>query len=241
MSELDDAEKLDDAEEQKESDASPVGGFAFFLSLFLILPGSLVLFYLSLQQARETELQTALAFIGATMFGALFTQNFIKGHISVLIHEFKHALISNLVGNKYKGMRVDKNSGDFQYAYTKKTAHYNAFISLAPYIVPICTFVGFLLSIAIASGDSFVASLILGIAYGSDLTLNFRDISPIQTDLTDIRGGYRVGVMYVIGWNLFTAAFVLSLAFHGLSGIGMLLGSLAELFISLHLFVWGGQ
>lgn len=236
MADSDDGKKT---EEQEEHEPSSIGGFAFFLSLFLILPGSLVLFYLSLQQAREAELQTGLTFVGSTMFGALFTQNFIKGHISVLIHEFKHALISNLVGNKYKGMRVDKNSGDFQYAYTKKTAHYNAFISLAPYIVPVCTFVGCLLSLAIAGGDPFVTSLIIGISYGSDLTLNFRDISPIQTDITEIRGGYKVGVMYIIGWNLFTAAFVLSLAFHGLSGIGMLLGSLAEMFISLHVFVWG--
>lgn len=217
--------------------SEPIGGFAFFLSLGLLLPAGLVMLSLALQQARGTNLQTALAFFGSLTSGALLAQNLIRGHLSVLLHEFKHSLISNLVGNKYKGMRIDEHSGDFKYAYTKKTAHYNAFISLAPYIVPVFSFVGSLISYTAARGEALLSCVIMGICYGIDLTLNIRDISPVQTDLTDIRGGYNVGLAYILAWNLLIASIVLAWAFQGVTGITHLFGSLGQLFIALYFWI----
>lgn len=230
-----------EAKDQGDESPDPVGGFAFFLSLLLLLPAGFLMLSLALQQARETNLQTALTFLGCVIFGALLSQNLIRGHLSVLLHEFKHSLISNLVGNRYKGMRIDENSGDFQYAYTKKTAHYNAFISLAPYIVPIFSFLGCLISFATAQGNIFLSSIIMGLAYGTDLTLNIRDISPIQTDITEIRGGYAVGLAYILAWNLLIASVVLAWAFQGLDGITGLFGALGELFIWFYFVVVQGK
>ncbi len=216
-----------------------VGGFAFFLSLALLFPTGLLFFFLAVRQVRHAEGKMAFAFLGSCIFGALLAHSMIRGHLSVLIHEFKHALISNLVGNKNKKMLVNKNSGHLVYSYTKKTAHFNAFIALAPYIVPLVTFLAILISIAVAPGDTILAVLIIGLGYGADLLLNARDISPVQTDISLIRGGYGIGLLYIIAWNLVTAALVLAWAFQGTAGIAELFATISKFFITLYFQISG--
>jgi hypothetical protein len=231
--------KKSDAEDQPENGV--VGGFAFFLSLLLLLPTGLLFFGLAVRQIRDADGSIAFTFLGSCIFGALLAQSMIRGHLSVLIHEFKHALISNLVGNKNKKMRVDKNSGHLVYSYTKKTAHFNAFISLAPYIVPITTFLAVLLSVAVAPGDTLMAVIIVGLGYGADLLLNARDISPIQTDISHIRGGYSVGLLYILAWNLMTASLVLAWAFQGAAGVAELFATISKFFIALYFQISGSE
>jgi hypothetical protein len=228
-----------DASGEESAESGVVGGFAFFLSLALLFPTGLLFFILAVRQVRHAEAAIAFTFLGSCLFGALLTHSMIRGHISVLLHEFKHALISNLVGNKNKKMLVNKNSGHLVYSYTKKTAHFNAFIALAPYIVPLATFVAILLSIAIAPGDTLAAVIIVGLGYGADLLLNARDISPVQTDISHIRGGYGVGLLYILAWNLAIAAIVLAWAFQGWSGIAELFATISKFFIALYFQISG--
>lgn len=216
-----------------------VGGFAFFLSLILLLPTGLVFFIVAIRQIRDADIALASLFILSAILGMMAAHGLIRDHISVLIHEFKHSLVSNLVGNKYKGMKINKNSGHMEYAYTKRTAHYNAFISLAPYIVPVFTAIASLIAFSTSRHDPTMMVLIVGLGYGIDLLLNARDISPIQTDISLIKGGYHVGLLYILAWNLVIAALVLAWAFQGAAGIGVLFKTVCEAFIWLYFSLSG--
>lgn len=219
---------------EKDTTGDVVGGFAFFLSLAALLPTGLLFFTLSIAQLRSADLKLAGIFLASCLFGAVLAQGCVRGHISVLIHEFKHSLISNLVGNKFKEMRINEHSGHVQYSYTKRTAHYNAFIALAPYIVPLFTFVATLVAIACFHGIEVGTLVVVGLAYGADLLLNVRDISPVQTDITLIRGGYSVGLLYIAAWNFIIAALVLAWAFQGTAGLLALLEAASRFFIALY-------
>jgi hypothetical protein len=222
---------------KEEPKQEVVGGFPFFLSLAALLPTGILFFVLALLQIRHADPLLAVSFLAACLAGCLVAQIAIRGHISVLLHEFKHALISNLVGNKNKRMKIEQNSGHLEYAYTKKTAHYNAFIALAPYIVPVCTFVMILISAAVAWGNPLVAAVLVGFGYGADLLLNARDISPVQTDISLISGGYGVGLAYITAWNLLTTALILAWAFQGIQGIAALFVTVSKALFTV--YFWG--
>lgn len=216
-----------------------VGGFPFFLSLGALLPTGLLFTGLALVRLRYADPITSTAFVLATCAGAFVAHLAIKGHISVLLHEFKHSLVSNLAGNKHKGMTINENSGYYQWAYTKRTAHLNAFIALAPYFVPVFSFLSALFVLALFRHDRFLAVCVVGLGYGMDLLLNLRDISPIQTDITLIRGGYKVGLLYIAAWNLLIGGLVLAWAFQGTDGLIILFEDLSTLFVYLYFSIFG--
>ncbi|MEN9845941.1 MAG: hypothetical protein RIS36_1088 [Pseudomonadota bacterium] len=216
-----------------------VGGFAFFLSLAALLPTGLMFTTLTFLRLETANSTTTANFIFAALAGAAIAQMFIRGHLSVFIHEFKHSLISNLVGNRHKGMKIGERSGHYQYAYTKSTAHYNAFISLAPYITPVFTFISVVIALLSLREDRELAAIVVGVGYGMDILLNMRDISPIQTDISLIRGGYNMGLAYIAAWNLLLAGLVFAWAFHGVTGLSMLLEDISSCFIHLYIALFG--
>lgn len=216
-----------------------VGGFAFYLSLFALLPSGFLTLVLTGYTWHDESLVPTLFFCGASIVGIIAAKLCIKGRFSVLLHEFKHQIVSNLVGNKAKKLHVDVDSGHFEYAYSKQTSHFNAIISLAPYIVPLFTFVFALLAFAVARHDHATAAWIVGIGYGVDILLNSRDISPVQTDITEIRGGYWVGLLYILAWNLAIVGVLLAWVFHGLAGFSMLIHEFSALFFYLHAWLRG--
>ena len=216
-----------------------VGGFAFFLSLAALLPTGLMFTTLTFLRLETANSTTTVNFIFATLAGAAIAQMFISGRLSVFIHEFKHSLVSNLVGNRHKGMKIGERSGHYQYAYTKSTAHYNAFISLAPYITPVFTFIAVALALIFLREDREIAAIVVGVGYGMDILLNMRDISPIQTDISLIRGGYHIGLAYIAAWNLLLAGLVFAWAFHGVTGLSMLLEDISSCFIYLYIALFG--
>ncbi len=239
----------DSIEEYEDKEAQPhtentekqdlVGGFAFFLSLAALLPTGLMFTTLTFLRLETANVTTTIYFIFATLAGAAIAQMFIRGHLSVFIHEFKHSLISNLVGNRHKGMKIGEHSGHYQYAYTKSTAHYNAFISLAPYITPVFTFISVVLALIFLRGDREIAAIVVGVGFGMDMLLNMRDISHIQTDISLIRGGYNIGLAYIAAWNLLIAGLVFAWAFHGVHGLWMLLEDISACFINLYIALFG--
>jgi hypothetical protein len=227
--------------EPKDTSDQVVGGFAFFLSLLLLLPTGMTLFVVAIAQIRHADLSAVLLFATALIAGIGLAHYLVKGHLSVLIHEWKHEVVSSLVGNRNKRMEVQEHSGSLQYEYTEQTAHYNAFIALAPYILPLSTFIGILTTLAISPSDPRVPLIIIGVSYGIDLLMNARDISPIQSDIHLIRGGFYVGLLYIISWNMITTALTFAWAFNGFSGITELVHVLAKLFIALYSAVTGWQ
>jgi hypothetical protein len=216
-----------------------VGGFAFFLSLAALLPTGLLLTFLTLLRVGEAEGRVVMVFIGSILGGAIISHFTIAGHLSVLIHEFKHSLVSNLVGNRHKAMKIEQASGYYQYTYTKQTAHYNAFISMAPYIVPVFTFFGMLLAIALFRDERELSIMVVGLGYGMDLLLNMRDISPIQTDISLIRGGFLVGLLYIGAWNLMILSMLCTWVLHGPLGLLQLIEDIARVFVNLYLSIIG--
>ena len=224
---------------KKQDTSEKVGGFAFFLSLAVLIPTGTLLAGLTIFNVRPVDTQALAIFCTAWVAGVVLGNFVIRGHVSVLIHESKHAIVSNFVGNKRKGMKIDANSGHFTYSYTKHTAHFNALISLAPYILPVFTVVGLITSCAVFWRDHVYAAILVGLCYGVDTILNVRDISPIQTDINEIRGGYGIGLLYIFAWNLTILAVLLAWVFQGGAGILTLLEQITAAFMHTYLMVSG--
>lgn len=189
------------AKKKDTTKESKVGGLAFFLSLFVLIIISLLNLVILAGLLNKESLPFWLRFLSATILGGAISSIFITGRASVFTHELKHAILSNLVGNKAKGMVYNRDSGHFEYSYTKSTAHYNAFISLAPYFVPLFTIVFLLISLPFWYREHSLLVIAAGVGYGVDFVLNKRDISPRQTDFSLITGGYSIGIIYVLAIN----------------------------------------
>lgn len=216
------------------SEGERIGGFAFFLSLAALCPTGIILLYLAFSAVDAIDTEAFAVFSASWLVGLVLGHSVIRGHVSVYIHESKHAIVSNLVGNKRKGMKIDANSGHFTYSYTKKTAHFNALIALAPYILPVFTFLSALIAFALFREDHTLATLVVGIGFGIDTALNIRDISPIQTDINTIRGGYGVGVLYICSWNLVIFSVILAWVFNGKAGLTQVLHHITEAFMRFY-------
>ena len=209
--------------EDEEEERTILGGLPFFFSLIcIVLLAILNLNFFPVMLRKETFNNWVHFGIGLSL-GMWFGHIFIRGHLNVMVHEFKHSLLSGLVGNKAKGFKVNSDSGHFKYEYTKESAKYNALISLAPYILPIFTFVACLLSIPLYYKSLDAVIVVLGVGYGCDLLMNIRDIGPHQTDFSDLRGGFKVGLIFVIAFNISTFTILGSWIAYGFDGIGYLL------------------
>lgn len=206
---------------QKEKRAA-VGGISFFFSYFvLILLSFSNIYVLGLVLSEALFFNVVILLCGAIV-GLWAAYTFFSGQISVLIHEYKHAILATLVGNKWKRLKLEGMGGSFQYSYTKDTAQYNAFIGLAPYFLPVLTFFGCIFFIILMNKSIETALLVLGILHGAELYFNWKDASPIQTDLTDIRGGFLVGLGYVTFANIVITSLVMIAALGGTSGLSKL-------------------
>jgi hypothetical protein len=205
-----------------------VGGIPFFFSIFCLIIFTLAT-SLKLLTLIDSDILIQLGlFSGAGLSGAWLSYLLISGKISVLLHEFKHSFVSSLVGNKAKELKVtSKETGHFQYSFTKDTAKFNALISLAPYYLPLFSFPIYALGIVFYLQEIDFSPIILGLAFGADLLLNIRDIGSHQTDFSKITGGFWVGLLFVflinlaillvyIAWTSFQVDGFL-LIFHGLA------------------------
>lgn len=163
--------------------------------------------------------QIALFLIMGFSVGAWFSYALIAGAPSVFLHELKHSIMSNLAGNRAKGMKIKRKTGHFTYQYTADTAKYNAMIALAPYFLPLFTVSSILIVLVFLREHHNFAVAAVAFGFGADLVLNFRDVSPIQTDLTRITGGYNVGVTFVVAMNFVMGSFLVIWAFGGWVGI----------------------
>lgn len=220
----------------KDKKQTRVGGFAFFSSLFFLLVLLILNSCLLPNLWDEVALHRTGSFALGIGPGVFFALYFIQGRSSVLIHEFKHSLISGLVGNRARELKVKRDSGHFEYEYTKSTAEYNAFISLAPYIIPLFTIPATLLAAAFWRHSHELMASVIGMGYGLDLVLNFRDISRRQTDLTMIKGGYSVGLLYVFAMNATILTILLAWIFQGILGLKYLVFGLWQ--VVLHIVAY---
>jgi hypothetical protein len=209
------------------------GGIFFFFSLLaLLLVGTWnVRFLVSVLATWGLKFPLILAVSAA--IGWILAKFLIRAHLSTFIHELKHAVLSNLVGNRAKGMKIRRDTGYFKYEYTEETARYNAFISLAPYCLPLFTAP----TLGLASwliDERLVCTAVVGIALGFDLQTGWRDVGAHQTDFIDLRGGYFIGLVYVCAATVTLVSIVVAWAAGGWSGVGQLM---AEYFRTLRMLV----
>ena len=117
---------------------------------------------------------------------------------------------------------VGEESGHFEYSYTKGTAGYNALIALAPYWLPLFTvpIAGIVMLVGIE--QHLVRVGLVSLAYGIDVMTGAADVAPWQTDLTQIRGGYKVGKMFVILAQAATATIFLAWVLGDVAGLMLL-------------------
>lgn len=191
---------------KKDSPPSSLGGIVFYSSLFALLIFDLG-FLIALPFLFSVEGFFPLSrFAIGIILGAWLSYFLFRPSAETLLHEMKHALVSTFLGNKWKGMTVEGESGEFAYQYYKETAAYNAFISLAPYWLPVFA------ALALGIGSIFLHQhhtwlcLVVGLAWGSDLYLAIKDIGPHQSDLQNIRGGYSIGWLYALVMNIAVAS-----------------------------------
>jgi hypothetical protein len=220
--------------EVEDVSSEPVGGIPFFVSLLVLIPIGLASFSLALGRWRSPFIPPTATFLLSVFGGAIVGHSMIRGALHVFLHELKHQIPSNLVGNKGKGIKFGDTTGSYTYQFSKKTRSFNAFISLAPYCLPLFTFVTFLTALLTLRENHIAAVALVGLGYGIDLTINVRDISPIQTDLTNISGGYRVGLAYIAAWHFALLGVLLSWVFEGLLGVQALGSEFGRLFIEIH-------
>lgn len=199
-----------------------VGGISFYLSLIclmLISAVNLIAWYTMILDTGVGNLIWLAAFIIVGMWAATVV---IRGRLSIFLHELKHAIPSNLVGNKFHALKVGKVDGSFEFKYSKDTAHFNAVIALSPYFFPLFTTLAFVPILFLHPVEASYLTMILGTGVGIDLTMNFRDLSSHQSDISNIRGGPLVAYTYVISANLVIISLVLAWSTAGASGLDFL-------------------
>lgn len=227
--------KKEKEEEKKEQ--KPVGGLPFFISIICLVIISInnLIFLPKLIYEKIGEdgffssLQNLIAFASISLFSALLAKFFLKHELAVLIHEFKHRIFANLVGNKYKSMKIGRDEGYVEYEYTKKTRIYNALIALAPYYFPLFSIIIGFVACIFCWGDSVAIMTFIAVGYGADFYLGIADVGPHQTDFTNIEGGYYVALVYVIAVNTCILTTLLAFAFNGVSGLTYLCMGLAHI------------
>lgn len=187
-----------------------MGIIAFFTSLICLIYFGTINSFILLQLIDASTIYLILWFIAGLLAGIWLINILVKNEISVLIHELKHSIVANLAGNKFKAFMIRRKHGHFTYTYTKDTAHYNSLIALAPYFLPLFTAPGVIMVYIALQKSLFFALFLLGLFYGADSRLNYRDIGPHQTDFTNLTGGYRIGLVFIVFMNLSILTLILS-------------------------------
>ena len=177
------------------------GGFFFLISIlalaFLAQSNIRALWEIAWRVKAEPLILT----LASLSVGAWFAHTFIRNHNNVLVHELKHAIVSGFAGNSWKELRVGRDTGHFQFSFSDSTRRMNAIIMLAHYFFPLFTLPVFLVSLVLFYGNYDFLVIPVGIAFGADLDLGWRDFSPHQTDLQGIIGGVLIAASFIILMN----------------------------------------
>lgn len=171
--------------------------------------------------------------LGGFVLGCLFgsrVARLVSGNLAVFLHELKHAVVCNLVGNKSRGMSYSENEGAFEYEYPPEKRSFNLLIVTAPYWLPL--FAVPLLLLLPAFGlfpGSRGYSLLVGLGYGLDRGLGRSDIHPNQTDLICVPGGYPAAVLYVSCLDLLMISILMPICVLDWTRVGRLMEMIVPL------------
>lgn len=213
------------------------GGIPFFLTLGCLL----LLAFLNLQTLPllwdSAAASNSIYGIAGLSIGLWVGYVFMHGRLNIFVHEFKHAVISGLAGNKATGLHIQRDSGLFTYQYSNANARYNALIALAPYSLPLFTVPAAILGWLFFSENHHEFAVAIGIGFGCDLYMNFREVHPRQTDITGITGGYKVGLLFIAAMNIVLLSYYLAWMFQGVFGLRVLMANLWDFGVHLYWYL----
>ena len=200
-----------------------VGGLTFFLSLLFLVFVAMFAAYSAALLFDWRSGQNLIYFSIGAAAGGLIVRCLFTKRFAVFIHELKHSIVSNLAGNRARSMQIRSSRGHFEYEYTQRTSAYNAFISLAPYWFPLFGLLSVLVAAAMFAHCHILMVMTVGLGMGVDALLNTRDISPRQSDISNIRGGYAVGIAYIFFINMAILGVAANWVLAGLGGLEFML------------------
>jgi hypothetical protein len=191
--------------------AKKFGSLAFYISI----PVLLVLNTLAL--VSLTGLLAALGFDklawgvfaqGFLLFSYFVSRDALSG-LRTLLHELKHTVVVMLTGNKFKSISIGRHEGHVCYEAYRATLHLEPFVILAPYFWPLLSLPAFAACIAsefiVPQAYHLLFVYLLGSAAGIDITTSLREISPHQSDLKRIFGGFIATRSFIylanFGWT----------------------------------------
>lgn len=148
----------------------------------------------------------------------------LTGKPRVFYHEFKHKLVSGLVGNRPKRLEIKSAvEGEFEYEYSTETKHFNPFIALGPYFFPFITLFSTPFWTFFQQADIMVREGILVFSLAFDLSFSATELDPYQPDFEAVPGGKFTGLLFVVSVNLIFSIVCLTVCLGGFQLLGQLL------------------
>jgi len=185
-----------------------LGSFAFFLSIPLTFALGFSFSETTYQVISQIgfEPQTLTLVLYAFVTSAvIFSLRWLQA-LRTLIHELKHAILVLVSGNKLTDIKVRARKGHVSYMMYADKTRFAPFILLAPYFFSMFSLPTFIAALFIGDIYPLPLSIALGLTVGIDLTCNYKEYHPQQSDLQRIAGG-RIGVlMFILGTNFCWAA-----------------------------------
>ena len=198
---------------KKKAEVSPEGSvwsIPFFLATIGNFVLSFLVYALLIVSHSRTELfrESQIAFFSGLVLTLPLVLTTKMRKFRTIIHEFKHAFVVILTGNKLKKIVANHDDGYVEYEMYKHTLHFAPIISLAPYFFPLFSAPALFCSLFIESNSLVISCLILGICLASDICFGIGEVDPNQSDFRSMFGGYWLSKLYIVGFYLFWPALV---------------------------------
>ena len=180
-----------------------LGSFAFFLAIPLAFALGVGFAHTGYQIIARigVEPQTLTLVLYAFVTSAVFFSLRWLQALRTLIHELKHAVLVLLSGNRLTDIKVRARKGHVSYMMYADKTRFAPFILLAPYFFPMFSLPTFVGALFLGNYYPLAFSIALGLTLGIDLTCNYKEYHPQQSDLQRISGG-RLGVLlFILGTN----------------------------------------
>ena len=200
-----------------------IKAFRFIVSILLI-PACIAVttsFYKGVVSIKHISESGLLFILGALAYSVLHLVLFKLDFLYVLGHELMHAVATLFSGGKVVGMKVSSREG------TLRTTTPNAFVMLAPYLIP-----GYTILIAIlyflssffmdVTKSSGLFIFLVGFSLMFHLAYTAQSTREKQSDL--LKTGYLFSISFIYIVNLVIVFATITLLFKGVSFLDFLTG-----------------
>ena len=177
-----------------------IGSISFFLSIPVSLFFAWICFSSSLEllHIKAFEKTDLSVFIFGLLASGVIVGTSKIPKLRTFVHEFKHAVMIFLTGNRLKDFHFEAGTGHVKYSIYSDKLRFEPFISLAPYFLPIFSFPVLLIWLVASDFLPPISKVLLGITLGADLIFSYQEIHGHQSDFHKIRGGLISSFFFII-------------------------------------------